>query len=949
VDTPKQPESPQPTGKPDAQGQKKVFDPREQAIKYKAYRHIFSDKDVKKGLDEKSIIRKIRKSKSLSGRYRQYLEMRDDDKRGSQVYPWQNPFNRFLFWGAYWIPRFLKWGILLSLALFVLNYLPGPTQHIIEVLIARSIYDTAPIERLPDDLETYAHSADIKDSRGAIIKSYGKRKVTQQLPASAQKALLACEDHYFLPHPDNAWYENLFLIHPGVSWLNLVGAVKDTLQGDKRGASTIVMQNAKKILGNEDRTIANKLEEIIIAYMMVAKFGKEKNLNFYINTVPVGANIYGFPAAATNYFKKDLAALNMQQLVTIGSFIPNHNRQVAFYEIVNGKNFSDLSPVMQGHAKSAINKINLALTHLWKQKEIPDEQYRSWLLSDEESIRRLGFRDFRSPLYGEEEWTSWNVIKEVSSRTYTINGREVTGSQLLLEEKGEVSIETGTDLALIEKMKEIIGEFLRSSYFKEVLSTSNQGTWQRDKERYTSRGLTPPYTDFNSFLEYLQHNINVGLIAVNQKGEIVAYVGGKEFLQTRNDEKDEEEDEAPEPGETATDDTSAAKSGNHEAVIIDLMNRKAKITPSSTMKPIIAYYAMVANNTKMSDRFADKPIEYKYVASDGRQTWLPRNWYNYDASHPMGREYNLLEAQVISINTIFARLYTTPLLRNAMLLGFDQVGLDYSREDAKYWPFGIGSSAVSVQQWLGIYNAFLDGQYRDPSFVRRIQINGKTVYDRDLDDQYAKIPLFESKKEREAEMSALYEVCNRGTGSAMKTEFKHHKNLVSGKTGTAPMNKSALFISHFNPYRDRQARKDRTLTMLISVTTNTGGFKSVGTSGNAPAKIAGRIYNHLFQQEMQEMMDKNLDKAKREDTNFRNNQVYWANVNRYMDTLLTGKCGNSLISDNIIGVDDYGEALVQILNSNTKIYTGRDDVFSQLVQYYCDQEKMVRMDSAPAN
>ncbi|MBU3937451.1 MAG: penicillin-binding protein, partial [Proteobacteria bacterium] len=197
MEKPKQPKPPQPESNPEVREKPKVFDPREQAIKYKAYRHIFSDKDVKKGLDEKAIIRKIKKSKSLSGRYRQYLEMRDDNTRGNQTYPWQNPFNRSLFWSAYWIPRFLKWGTLLSLALFILNYIPGPTQHIIEVLIARSIYDTAPVERLPDDLETYAHSADIKDSRGAIIKSYGKRKVTQQLPASAQKALLACEDHYF--------------------------------------------------------------------------------------------------------------------------------------------------------------------------------------------------------------------------------------------------------------------------------------------------------------------------------------------------------------------------------------------------------------------------------------------------------------------------------------------------------------------------------------------------------------------------------------------------------------------------------------------------------------------------------------------------------------------------------------------------------------------------------
>jgi membrane peptidoglycan carboxypeptidase len=112
-------------------------------------------------------------------------------------------------------------------------------------VVARSLYDTAPISRLPEILESYAHSARIQDAQGTIIKSYGKRKVTEQIPAGARKALLACEDHYFLPHPRNPWYVNAFLIHAGVSWPNLEGAVKDTLMGRTRGASTIVMQNAK--------------------------------------------------------------------------------------------------------------------------------------------------------------------------------------------------------------------------------------------------------------------------------------------------------------------------------------------------------------------------------------------------------------------------------------------------------------------------------------------------------------------------------------------------------------------------------------------------------------------------------------------------------------------------------------------------------------------------------
>lgn len=922
-------------GSPDRPAQEKPgnpLDPREQAIKYKAYRHIFSERDVQKGLDEKTILRKIKKSNSLAGRYQQYVEMLEDGSRTGMVYPWQNPFNRVMFWTAYWAPRFGKWAVLVFLCLLVVNYIPGPTQHIIEHLAARSIYDTAPVERLPDSLESYAHSASIRSGAGAVIKSYGKRQVTQQLPESVQRALLACEDRYFLPHPNNPWYVNAFLIHPGVSWINLLGAVKDSLAGAQRGGSTLVMQNAKKILGNDERTIANKLEEIIIAYMLVSKFGKEQNLNFYINTVPVGANIHGFPAAAANYFKKDLAELTLQQLVTIASFIPNHNRQVAFYEIAGGRNLDELSPTMREHAGNAMSKVNQALGHLRNQGEITEEQYRDWLLTDEESVRRLGFRDFRDPLYGEEEWTSWNVIKEVSSRTYLIDGRKVSGTQLLLEERGDVVIETGVDLSLAEKMKELISEFLASDYYDGVLRASNEKNWQLDRERYLARNQTPPYGDFEEFMAQLRRQINVGIIAVDRQGEIIAYVGGKEFLQSRDDESP---DAAPAKGD----------SGNR--VIIDLMNRKATLAPSSTIKPVTAYYAMVANNTKLSDRFTDTPLEYKYVESAGRQVWLPRNWYDYDGSRPLGREYSLLEAQVISINTIFARLYTNSSVRNAMLLGFDRIGLEYNREDAKFWPFGIGASEVPVQQWLGVYNAFLDGQYREPSFVRRILVNDKVVYERNQDEKFAPIALFDAKPEREAEMSALYDICNRGTASTMKTEFTYHKNLVSGKTGTAPLGRSALFISHFNPYQDRQTNGDRTITMLVAVTTNSGGQKSVGNSGHAPVKIAGRIYNHLFRRELQQMLDKNIDKAKRENAHFRNNHVYWAHVNRYMDTLLNDRCGTSLIRDNIIGIDGYSEALQQILSSNNRIYSGRDQVFAQLVNYYCDQEKMVKITPAP--
>nr|MBF0221021.1 penicillin-binding protein [Desulfobulbaceae bacterium] len=913
-------------------------DLKKQAIKYKAFQHTFTSAEIDKGISEKVVLKKLKESQHLESSYENYLKNIENNPLKTAMFPWDSPARQFLYLFSSRLPSILRWSFICLLLLFFINFIPGPTQHIAEFIFARAFYDTAGIPRLPESLETYAHSAEIVDDNGSTIKSYGKRKVTQSIPPNVKMALLACEDHYLLPHPQNPWYINSFFIHAGVSWINLFGAVKDTLMGDKRGASTIIMQNAKKILGNENRTISNKLEEIIFSYILVAKFGKELNLDFYINTVPVGSNMYGFNSAAENYFKKDLAELNYQQLVTIGSFIPNHNRQLALYDIWKGKSFADLSPTRLFHAKSAIGKINMALNYLLSLKEISAEQHTSWLISDEESIRRIGFRDFRSPLYGEEEWTSWNVIREVTSRSYMVRGREISGTKLILDEKGDVVIETGVNIDLVEKIKDIINQFIEDKTFRQALERKNETLWKKDLELYEQKRILPPYNSFEEFMTYLYKNLNIGVIITNQKGRFLAYIGGKEFLKGSRDSVD---DVQPDP---------ESKSDSNHAVIIDLMDKKATIPPSSTIKPIIAYYTMLAGNATLQSMFQDKPLEYKYVEREEKKIWLPRNWYPYDGkgqnnNRYLGRNYSLLEAQVLSVNTIFARLYTKPTIRSAMLSGFDRINLEYDHENAKYWPFGIGADEVPVQQWLGVYNAFYDGYYRHPSFVKRIRVNNEVIFDADSEERKNEILLFDSKKERENEMQALYEVCNRGSGASMKSQFKYHKNLVSGKTGTAPNGRTSLFVSHFNPYLNRAKHADQNISMIVIVTTNTGGYKSVGDSTQGPTQIAGKIYDYLFNSELQKMMDTQVDRAKRDNAHFRNNHIYWANVNTYMDTLLNKKCGNEPIYNFIEGVDSYQEALEQILNPNIQIYTGKNDMFDKLVEYYCDEKKLIRMNS----
>ncbi len=48
------------------------------------------------------------------------------------------------------------------------------------------------------------------------------------------------------------------------------------------------------------------------------------------------------------------------------------------------------------------------------------------------------------------------------------------------------------------------------------------------------------------------------------------------------------------------------------------------------------------------------------------------------------------------------------------------------------------------------------------------------------------------------------------------------------------------------------------------------------------------------------MMDAEIEAAKRNDPNFRNNHIYLANVDRYMKRLLEEKAGNEYIHESII-------------------------------------------------
>jgi len=116
-----------------------------------------------------------------------------------------------------------------------------------------------------------------------------------------------------------------FYIHPGINPISTLRAFLAYIKTGTPGASsTITQQLVKNLLGNEqERTIYNKLSEVVGAFALELFLTKETILTMYGNTVYMGNQIQGFEEAAKAYFGKNLAELNdtenLSLLATVSS------------------------------------------------------------------------------------------------------------------------------------------------------------------------------------------------------------------------------------------------------------------------------------------------------------------------------------------------------------------------------------------------------------------------------------------------------------------------------------------------------------------------------------------------------------------------------------------------------------------------------------------------------
>jgi len=135
-----------------------------------------------------------------------------------------------------------------------------------------------------------------------------------QAPDTLLKALFASEDHNFYAHH-------------GVSLRGMIRAVFVNLRagGIVQGGSTLTQQLVKNFFLSSERTWWRKINEIVMAMILDARYTKEEILEAYLNEIYLGQDgsraIHGFGLASQYYFGRSIEELELHHIAVLVALV----------------------------------------------------------------------------------------------------------------------------------------------------------------------------------------------------------------------------------------------------------------------------------------------------------------------------------------------------------------------------------------------------------------------------------------------------------------------------------------------------------------------------------------------------------------------------------------------------------------------------------------------------
>ena len=136
-----------------------------------------------------------------------------------------------------------------------------------------------------------------------------------QVPPYLIQAIVATEDRRFFDHA-------------GVDGIGIIRAAFANLRAGaiRQGGSTLTQQLAKNLFLTPERSLKRKVQELLLAFWLEARFSKKQIFTIYLNRVYLGAGTYGVAAASHHYFDRPASALSLRQAAVIAGLLKAPSR-----------------------------------------------------------------------------------------------------------------------------------------------------------------------------------------------------------------------------------------------------------------------------------------------------------------------------------------------------------------------------------------------------------------------------------------------------------------------------------------------------------------------------------------------------------------------------------------------------------------------------------------------
>lgn len=215
---------------------------------------------------------------------------------------------------------------------------------------------------------------------------------SNEIPNNLKNAFVSIEDERFYKHK-------------GIDIQRIIGAayldVKKILTGQKglHGASTLTQQLVKNTILTNEFSLKRKIKEAYLSISLEQKLSKDQILTAYLNTIPLGGQVYGVEAASLSYFSKNAADLSLIEC----AYIAGITQAPTYYSAYNENNKKDPSPY-----------INRTITVLSKMNElgfITSDQYNQAV--NDVNSGKLQFKSSKKDYRLNYEWFVYPTVSQV--------------------------------------------------------------------------------------------------------------------------------------------------------------------------------------------------------------------------------------------------------------------------------------------------------------------------------------------------------------------------------------------------------------------------------------------------------------------------------------------------------------------------------------------------------